>query len=388
MEIIDVTGRNSPLGAGAPFAFDAWLALPFPMEVVFSVSRPCVYAKGATTDVTITVFSDVVRLVTGNFLQTRREIARWQENIKKGVLTDFPATGWVEEYVHERDVESVQADLSTRFSPNYFHVDPIPSAVHLACTVPAEVEPFLPNGYISLLPEHGFFQNEIFPLLNEMVNAYRVAVYPWMRYAIVPLSEAIVDTASIRFSDRYGNRLGTVSLTFDSRSPEKRIFADSSAFQKRYETIYRSMEQHEAENQIANTYYLFRMRRWTEALAIAAAVVDNLAKELLFSLIHPEVVAEGVWRAYKFQELFNKVFPDLGLPKLSDEDSTLWHDYVEAKQERGSRAHGAFADSYDAAQAESTRRHLIAFHNVAKWLSERLGRNWLLDWPEPLDPVP
>ena len=380
-------GVAGGLGSGPPFRFEAWLELPFPVMVKASTQLQCAYANGLSVDLMIDVYSDIVKLVTGNYFHHMKNILKWQEQVKTDKSAPYPE-GWIEEFVHERDVESFQKQITEKLSPSYFHIIPVASAIRLSCSLPADFIPSSGAGYVALLPAHGCFQDEVFPVLNTIINAYRIAVYPWMRYAIVPLSEAIIDTAVIRFTDSNGSRIGSVKYGFAYRRHEKDMFQGSDVFQHRFETAYSELKRHDAENQISNTYYLLRMRRWTEALSIASAVVDNLTKELIYSLIEMEVVADGVWKAYKFQELFNKVFPQLGLPKLSEVDSHLWADFVEAKQERGARLHGAFSEPYDPLQAENTKRFLRAFYGVSKWLSQQNHREWLLEWPETIDSIP
>lgn len=138
-----------------------------------------------------------------------------------------------------------------------------------------------------------------------------------MRYSIEPISEAIIDNAFTFITDKDNKTSLTVRNIFDSNSQIQKMFRFQvpKGFQSLFDDRLSRLDDQGPETEFASAYYLYRMRRWMEALAVASSVVDRLTTELVHTLIQADVVAESVLRANRCKELFTKIFPALGKHK-------------------------------------------------------------------------
>ncbi|MBI3960269.1 MAG: hypothetical protein HY328_15765 [Chloroflexi bacterium] len=372
----DSSFRLSP--ARRPFQYHVWLELPFPLAVKVN-ERFFGNYKSFRTEISVVILSNVYKVVTGSFWQQGREVQEWAARIQAGKKEPPPRSGWIQEYVSGDKVHNFVRELEQREGTRYVHVEETPAVVHIVAPVPADLIP-LENFYsYDLSPQMGFINEEILPELQRIIDAYRIAAYPGMRYAISPVSEALVDKALVHFTDRENIQIGNIHYGFDVKSPVG--IGESPAVQERFDRFLRGISALQAENQLASAYYLYRMRRWTEAIALASAVVDSLMRELVFQTASSEFEAETIWsdNGSRYKELFNRVFPAFGKPKLSDINKPLWDDFVEAKKSRGSKVHGNHSIPFDKKQEKETKRYLTAFHDVAGWLLQQMDTDWALD---------
>lgn len=365
--------------ARGPFQYHVWLELPFPLAV--KVNEQFIGNYGSyTTEINITILSNVYKVVTGSFWQQGREVEEWVARVQVGKKEPPPLSGWIQEYVTRDKVYEFTKEVEKRENTRYVHVEEILAVVHATATVPPDLVPTENFNPSDLSPQMGFINEELFPELQRIIDAYRIAAYPWMRYSIPPISEALVDRALIHFSDKENIRIGNIHYGFDAKSP--RLVREYPTIQARFDQLLQHKPSTlQAENQVASAYYLYRMRRWTEAITLASAVVDSLEKELVFKIASTEIEAKAIWDAYgrRYRDLFNKVFPEFGIPKLSDSNKTLWDNFVEAKESRGSKVHGNYSESFNKEQEKETKRFLAAFNDVAGWLVQQMGMNWVLD---------
>ena len=201
-----------------------------------------------------------------------------------------------------------------------------------------------------------------------------------MRYSTAPVSEALLYRTFYGYLDGNGKYIGNGTHYFALRSTSgvQNLYVPES-IETRYTEILKDLNNCIPEEQMAIVYHLYYMRRWTEALALAAAVVDNLQKELVFKIASTKFEGEAMLRAYRYQDIFNKVFPEFEIPKLCETDPRLWQAFNDAKKERGLKVHGDFGDPFDSEQKQQIKRYLTAYHDVARWLKQQLGGTWMLD---------
>jgi len=363
-----------------PFQFHAWLELPFPVAVQVDQSFTVLYKDDKQTELRFTILSDVCKVVTGSFWQYSREFKDGAARARSGELPALPP-GWLHTYVQRRTVGQFVKQLEKSAGTRYVHVEEVPAVIELSSPIPDGVVPPKEFDIYALMPYTGFFQREVLPNLQPIISAYRISASPWLRYSILPVSEALVDRAILNFTDNEGIQLGRISYGFDTKSPYgKSTSAISHKLQPRFDEVLQSITAHQSEDQISSAYYLYRMRRWAEAVAVAASVVDGLLRELVFQLASTEIEAKALWKAYRYKELFNDVLPEFNLPKLSEMKQPLWQDFVEAKEYRGAKVHGVHPNPFDPKQETAVRRYLRAFNDVARWLRGQMGLPWALDF--------
>lgn len=363
-----------------PFQFHAWLELPFPVAVQVDQSFTVLYKDDMQTELRFTILSDVYKVVTGSFWQYSREIEDWAAaRPRSGDSPPLPP-GWQHTYVQRQTVGQFVKQLEKSAETRYVHVEEVPAVIDLSSLVPDGVVPPKEFDIYALMPYAGFFQREVLPNLQPIISAYRISAYPWLRYSILPVSEALVDRAVLNFTDKKGIQLGRISYGFDTKSTYgKSVYHISQKLQPRFDEVLKSIAAHQPEDQISSAYYLYRMRRWAEAVAVAASVVDGLLLDLVSHFASTKIEAKALWKAYRYKELFNDVLPEFNLPKLSEMNQPLWQDFVEAKEYRGARMHGVHPDPFDPEQETAVGRYLRAFNDVARWLRDQMGLSWALD---------
>jgi len=380
--------------SGAPFRWSAWLELPFPVFVRIDNEFDCKYKDCYRSNLRIEFFTDVRKLATGNSAQRILDTARWYESVRDGKHTLRPR-GWRIEYLRLGEIEKRIEELKAKGEEGYFHLDDVPSAVRLSAALPAPLNPLAPTDPLTLFPDGDFLSREVFPRLQAVLDAYRISVFPPWRYSVQPLSEVLVGSAFIYLADKNGEIIAAHVGFFDRFTPRPypEVIQESlkDSVQSRFAETLANLDALSAENEFASTYFLFRMRRWTEALTLASSVVDKLIQELVHALVQKEEVAGLLLNPLRYKELFNKVFPSYGKEKLSECNPKLWAAFVEARDRRGNKVHGGRSQSYSPEEREKARGNLTAFYGIAQWLAEQLGREWKLEMQEegnPLEPFP
>ena len=363
-----------------PFRFSSWLELPFPVFVAVNQAVPVNY-RDCETELRIEILSGAFKVATGNDWAASQEAAKRFSRIQAGEESSLPINrGFKYLYVAQTEVEKVVAELEASEETQYVHVELKPSIIHLTALIPEKLVPSEPFAAFDLSPQTGFFNEEVLPHLQSIFSAYRMAVLPWIRYSIPPVSEALLDRTKVEILDAKNEICGGYFYGFDPKSLAwLENMSVPKEIQKRFDQFMADLQLRQAEDQMTSVYYFYRMRRWTEAVAIAAAVVDNLFKELVFKIASTHVEAEAIWKAYRYQQLFKDIFPQFGLPKLPDTEPILWQEFTKAKEYRGATVHGNYPEPFDWEQQELVKHHLTAFHDVARWLKQQLGYSWELD---------
>ena len=375
-----------------PFEFHSWLELPFFVRVdVDERYNKVSYREDRSTTLRIRIDSKAYRVSTGSNWLWTQDVQRWAQRIQAGEHPPYPALRWTIEYASEDQVQDLEARLRDQQGTcGYVHVEEIPAVVHLSAPVPDNLVPdqdFVPY---EIRPDNDFLLGQVFPKLQTILDAYRVAELPFMRYSISPLSEALVDTAISRFTTRDGENIGPfMDYGFDVRS-SRYLVPMRPTVQARFDRLLLEPSTWRDEDHFASSYYLYRMRRWNEAMVIASSAVDRLLTKVIQQFAPNEQAAEQCKRR-GWKDKFNKTLPGFGALKLADENQALWVDFCQAKEVRGGAAHGNHPDSFDRTLAEDVGRHLRAFYKVAQWLCRQLGDTWALDvcdGDERLDPFP
>lgn len=220
------------------------------------------------------------------------------------------------------------------------------------------------------------------PVIADAINTYRVATLPSIRYTIHPISEAIVKSAFIEFQDTTGKILLQSRHGFDIRDHNRSMqqHVENLSVQTRFDELIQKPDNIEFELQFCSSYYLFHMRRWAESVTIASGVIDSLVRKAVFSNLD-EKIANLIWKKYRTQttDIFNHVLPGLGFKNLQDDNPELWKSFKQAKEYRGSAAHGNNKRSFDRNEETTVQNHLKTMYCVARWVSRQIEREWRLD---------
>ena len=361
----------------SPFKFHAWLELPFPLSIEVNKQFTVQY-KSFPTTASIVIESGVYKVSTGSSWLQRRELEEWASRIKNDKETLAPNFGWIIEYASGKAISKLVRRLENEKSNRYVHVEEIPSVVHVISDIPHNIIPteeFSPN---DLYPQPYFVIEEVFPKIQSIIDAYRIAAYPWMRYSISPIIEKFVDEAIIKFTDKDDKKISGIDERYNVYASVGK--QKNSSIQARFDRNLNTISTLRNENRMAYAYYLCGMRRWTEAIVLASAVVDDLSQEMVSQIASSEIEAEAILKAYRYQELFKKVFPEFGKPNLSETHKELWDNFVNAKKFRGKKVHGEHTEPFDIKEKEEAKRYLAALHDVALWITQQMGRDWVLEY--------
>ena len=369
--------------ASSRIVFLAWLEIPYFIGVPYETVYPATYRPGIDVELGIRFRNDLLRVRTSNSWTNpdhrEKQIREFLQEPKQPVF-------WVPRYVTEADLRGV-AELVEKHNLPYLHVERPETVVELraefeAPSIMDETVAEVRTVGADYLPQPSFFSRHVLPRIAGAVDAYRVATLPAIRYSIHPVSESLVGTAFIQLQDEGGRIIQQVGYGFDVRSHNRSMqdHVEKLGIQSRFQAGLADPASIDVEAQLCSSYYLFHMRRWAEAVTIASGVVDHLLREAVFSKLG-EPLGKLLWKAYRMRtkELFNQVLPALGFPKLAEIEKTLWGSFNEAKDYRGSKAHGSAAIAFDRDEEESVQRHMIALYSVARWLSLETGRPWALD---------
>jgi hypothetical protein len=365
--------------------FRAWLELPFFVGVAYTATFRAEYRKGLITDVRMRLRNDLFRVATDNEWTGREgRDARLREYI------DNPEKGptWFPKYITVSEVQDFYQRAAREGLP-YVHVERTETVVELSTSFEAPPPAFEEADRYAFAPEvmphPGFFDREVLPHLSDVIDAYRASTLPAVRYAIHPVSEALVNTAFIEIRNELDEVIQQWMHEFDIhghvRSMQSHV--DNLGVQARFEQVLSDPERFQAEIELCSAYYLYHMRRWAEAVAVATAVVDRLTRDTLFARLNADI-AELVWSSYRsrFKDVFLKILPGLGIPKISEVDSDLWQDYLRARDYRGAKIHGGSVRRFDRAEEDLVGTHLRAIYGMARWLTATNGREWVLDVEE------
>lgn len=342
--------------------------------------------------------------MTGSDWLLRQEADKQAAQIRAGKeASSLPKLNFECVYTTRSETKRVVASLEAIEHKHYVHVESIPAVVRVTAPIPVSLVPSEPFHAFDLSPQMDFFAEEVLPCLRSIVVKYRIAAFPFMRYSIPPVSETLVGQTIVEILNAAGDTYGGYTYFFDSKSPET-FRTHIPEIQHRFDEITAMRDSLQAEDQMAITYYLFHMRRWTEALVIASAVVDNLCKKLYLKKTCPPDQNESTWEQSeeaenrwkkedtRYENFFKVVLPKCRIPKLSEIDPVLWEAFTKAKKYRGSGAHGKWPEPFDPEREKVAKKHLVAFYNVAKWLQEQRGETWELDAVDetgkPLIPFP
>lgn len=325
--------------------FFAWLEIPYIIGVNYESFYPANYRPDIEVQLQIKFRNDLLRIMTSN-RWTYSDYRERQENLDEDAFL-------VPRYATKDDLPSIKEIVQNQNLP-YLHIEQLETVVEL-CTeleVPKCLYEAITKHRFApeVLPSVGFFNTEVLPKIAAVVNAYRVATLPAIRYSVHPVSENLIGTAFIQIQDSTGRIVQQSGHGFDVRDHNRAMqhHVVNLGVQSRFDSLIIDPNSFEFELQFCSSYYLFHMRRWAEAITIASGVVDSLVKEAIF-LNLTESDAEPLWNKNrnKIKDLFNSVLPNLGYDKLVNHDQNLWSSFIEARNYRGSAAHGSVVSSFD-----------------------------------------
>jgi len=360
-------------------AFFAWIEIPYFIDVDYEEVHPVNYKPEIEVQLRIKFRNDLLRIATSN-KWTRCDYSKeLLENSNQEIFL-------MPHYVTKNDLPRIKELVQTHKLP-YLHIEKTETVVelHTEFDVPKSLyENIRQYGDIAILhPQVKFFNAEVLPKIASVVNTYRVATLPALRYKVSPISENLIEAAFIQIQDVFtGKTIQQWKNGFDvhnhGRSMQHHV--ENLGVQSRFDLLINNPDSVEFELQFCSSYYLFHMRRWAEALIIASGVVDSLVREAIFTKLS-ESEASDLWQRNrnKYKDIFNKELPKLSYAKLCDDNQSLWESFVNAKDNRGGGAHGAVIGSFEPGQQEIILNHLRTFYSVARWLSIQNGRPWQLD---------
>jgi len=372
----------------------AWIELPFFLGASHTERFEAEYRPGVPVRLQLQIRHDLRKVVTGNYWLFEQELRKAIDRKKGGDQTPLPAPVMHARYVREEDLELEAARLRADPRIPYVHIEKLWTVLEIQGQFGEHLTSKTPNEFdVDLLPGVPFFATQVIPRIRNVVDAYRIAVLPAMRYGVLPVADALFHTAFMEIQRETGKAIQQWTYGFGSDpffTPQHMHLAHGSKYglQERFETALINLMRLEPENQFGAAYYLFGMGRQSEAVAIASSVVDGLANKLVQKRAKP-ALAKTLWRLYRnrYVDLFKDLFPGLGLPSLVRQDPELWQSFVAAKKYRGNVMHGGAPSTEMFDHAKSA---LGAFYGVARWLSVQLGRGWALDHPsaQDLNPFP
>lgn len=360
-------------------AFFAWIEIPYFIGIDYEDIYLANYKPNIEVQLRIKFRNDLLRIATSN-KWTRNDFCKDQlENSNQEVF-------WIPHYATEIELPRIKELVQIQQLP-YLHIEKTETVVelHAELDVPKSLyECISQYGDIAVLhPQVNFFNTEVLPKIASVINTYRVATLPVLRYKISPISENLIETAFIQIQDvMTGKTIQQWKNDFDihnhGRSMQHHV--ENFGVQSRFDLLVKNPDSVEFELQFCSSYYLFHMRRWAEAVIIASGVVDSLVREAIFTKLSGSEASE-LWERNrrKYKNIFNKELPGLGYDKLCDVNQSLWESFVHAKYDRGSFAHGTVIDSFEREQQEMVLDHLRILYNVARWISKQIERPWQLD---------
>lgn len=360
-------------------AFFAWIEIPYFIGIDYEDIYPANYKPNIELQLRIKFRNDLLRIATSNKWTHNDSRRERRENSNQEVF-------WIPHYATEIELPYIKELVQIQQLP-YLHIEKTETVVelHAELDVPKSLyECITQYGDVSVLhPQVNFFNTEVLPKIASVINTYRVATLPALRYKVSPISENIIETAFIQIQDvSTGEIIQQWENGFDIHNHGRSMqhHEDNFGVQSRFDLLINRPYSVEFELQFCSSYYLFHMRRWAEAVTIASGVVDSLVREAIFARL-PESEALSLWKdkRHKFQCLYNKELPRLGYAKLCDDNQSLWESFVDAKNHRGGAAHGAVFCSFDREQQEKVLNHLRTLYGVARWTSKQIGRPWQLD---------
>lgn len=366
-------------------AFFAWLEIPYFIGINYESVCTANYRPNIEVQLQIKFRNDLLRIMTSN----QWTYADYRQRQIQGLLENPDEEIFrvqVPRYATEANLPSIKELVQKQNLP-YLHIEKLETVVelHAEFEVPKCLYEAVAEGSsfsAEVLPQISFFNTQVLPKIADVVNTYRVATLPAIRYSVHPVSENLIGTAFIQIQDVTGKIVQQSKYGFDSRDHNRAMqhHVVNLGVQSRFDSLINKPENIEYELQFCSSYYLFHMRRWAEAVTIASGVVDSLVQKAVFSRL-TESMARLIWDKYRTQtmDLFNRVLPSLGYSKLADVEQVLWKSFKEAKEYRGSAAHGSVTNSFDCEQETIVQNHLRALYGAARWLSLQIGRPWALD---------
>lgn len=360
-------------------AFFAWIEIPYFIDIDYEEVHPVNYKPDIEVQLRIKFRNDLLRIATSN-KWTRYDYSKERLDNSSQEIFLMP------HYSTKSDLPLIKELVQTHKLP-YLHIEETETVVelHTELDVPKSLyEDIRQYGDIAILhPQVKFFNTEVLPKIASVVNTYRVATLPALRYKVSPISENLIETAFIQIQDAItGKTIQQWKNGFDihnhGRSMQHHV--ENLGIQSRFDLLIHNPNSVEFELQFCSSYYLFHMRRWAEAVIIATGVVDSLIREAIFTkLSEPDALTLWKRNRNKYKDLFKKELPKLGYAKLCDDNKQLWDSFVNAKEDRGGSAHGVVIDSFEPGQQEIVLNHLRTLYSVARWLSIQNERAWQLD---------
>jgi hypothetical protein len=361
--------------------FIFWLEIPYFIGINYNKNHSINY-KGREVQLKIKFHNDLFFVTTHNKLvhddyssEQHEQLKYLKQNFSNYVTKEkLPI---IKDFIKSHNLPYLNIERTETVVELYFEIDDITQSLY------EEITREFYGCPEALFPEVKFFIVQIFPKISDVINTYRVATLPVLRYKIQPVSENLIENAFIEIHDLSTNKIVQKwTHGFDGRNYGKSMqyHEINLGVQSRFDSLIDNPEYIEFELQFCSAYYLFHMRRWAESVTIASGVVDSLVKELVFTKLS-EPMAKILWDKYKTQtiDLFNKVLPALEYKKLETENQELWCRFKKAKEFRGSAAHGKTINLFKIEQQKEISGYLNTLYEVASWLSKQNNRTWMLD---------
>lgn len=359
----------------------AWLEIPYYIGVNYESVFPVDYKPDLQVQLKIKFRNDLVRISTSNRWERSKNIERYIQNGLEIPLEKIR----IPRYVVKADLPHIEELVKSQNLP-YLHIDEVETVVELSFELEITKQVYdsaIRNSeFISMFSSLNFFNNVVLPKIASVVDIYRVATLPAIRYTVHPVSEGLINTAFIQLQDSTGKIIEQWTHGFDIRNHNRGMqqHVDNLGVQSRFDCLKINPGNIEFELQFCSSYYLFHMRRWAEAITIASGIADSLVQAAVFRSSN-ESIARLLWDKYRTQtkDLFNRILPALGYSKLEEVDNDLWKSFLKAKEVRGSAAHGSIISSFSSDQEMLVKKHLNDFYRVSRWLSLQIERPWALD---------
>lgn len=361
-----------------------WIELPYYVGIKYLQVIDLPLYPGEKIKTHIAIRNDLLKIWTWNRFDYEKAMKRSLLNLKKTGKFEKPKGSFLPRFIPGDEIKEWQDRIRKDEGTRYFHIERPKTTIEFKAKISD------PQICFSVVPA-------LLPFLNNLADAYRIAALPAMRFEIHPITEANVNSAYYIIKDSNGTVIQTINIGIDVRGHSSILyhsFSEKFKIQERFNKIYANIENLEPENQTSIACNLLHMRRWTEAVAVASAVIDDLLRQLIFKKARKEI-ADFLWKKFRsrYKEIFNNILPDFfNVDRLSETNPKLWQDFCDAKDFRGGVVHGKKSREFDTEIQKKVFNHVRAFILVAEWLCSKLGRPWELsiinpDDGELMDPI-
>jgi len=273
------------------YEFEGWIELPYFVGIKYSKEIDLDMPGRKPLKAYVEFRNDLLKIWTGNEFDYHREYKQFETESKEESNAQFETYNFWPLYKSRDEIDVFKKNAENDKTSRYVHIE-IPETV-------VEIKASISDPYMVDVASISFV---IIPYLSKIIDAYRIAAIPSIRYEIHPLTEENAETMIYVVKDQKGGTIGPTPLGLDTNSSRGLFHSFGKKFriQERFEDILGNIQNRGLENQMSVASNLWHMRRGGEAVIVAAAVTDELTKSLFYE-ITDEKDADSWWEKSKFR---------------------------------------------------------------------------------------